>query len=67
VQFPVIHRLVGDDSFRAMARRFIASEPPHSPSPMHYGESFPRFLQSLEKTASTVAPIWPCSARPTSL
>src|SRR5262245_27786650 len=35
-----------------MARRFIANEPPWSASLVHYGETFPRFLRSLGKTAS---------------
>jgi hypothetical protein len=51
-QFPVIHGLVGDDSFRAMARRFTASEPERSSSSAHCGETFPRFLRSLSRVAS---------------
>jgi hypothetical protein len=51
-RFPVIRRLVGDEWFRAMARRFIVSEPARSPSLLHYGETFPRFLRRLNDTAS---------------
>lgn len=51
-RFPVIHRLVGDESFRAMACRFVAIEPLRSSSPSQYGETFPRFLRSLGKSAS---------------
>jgi Putative DNA-binding domain len=51
-RFPVIRRLVGDESFRAMARRFIVSEPPRSPTLLHYGEMFPRFLRGLGGGAS---------------
>jgi hypothetical protein len=50
--FPIIRRLVGDESFRAMAYRFVASEPPRSSSLLGYGETFPRFLRSLGKSAS---------------
>jgi hypothetical protein len=51
-RFPVIRRLVGDESFRAMASRFIVSEPPRSATVLHYGETFPRFLRRLGDTAS---------------
>jgi Putative DNA-binding domain len=51
-RFPVIRRLVGDESFRAMARRFIVSEPPRSPTLLHYGEMFPRILRGLGGGAS---------------
>jgi hypothetical protein len=39
-RFPVTRRLVGDKSFRAMTHRFIVSEPPRSPTLLHYGETF---------------------------
>jgi hypothetical protein len=51
-RFPVIRRLVGDESFRAMAGRFIISEPPRSATLLHYGETFPRFLRRLGDTAT---------------
>jgi hypothetical protein len=51
-RFPVIHRLVGDQSFRAVAHRFIRSEPPSVPIPESYGESFPRFLRDQGNAAS---------------
>ncbi len=43
-RFPVVQRLVGDDFFRAMARAFVALEPPSSPLLFLYGESFPAFI-----------------------
>jgi hypothetical protein len=52
VQYPVIHRLVGDESFRAMARRFIERESPRSSSLPCHGESFPSFLRTLGEIAS---------------
>jgi len=51
-RFPVVRRLVGRNSFTAMARRFVACEPPSSPSPLRYGETFPCFLRHQGKTAS---------------
>jgi hypothetical protein len=51
-RFPVIRRLVGDESFRAMARRFIVREPPRTSTLLHYGETFPCFLRRLGDTAS---------------
>lgn len=44
-RFPVVRRLVGEDSFAAMARRFAASEPPTLLTLPCYGETFPRFLR----------------------
>jgi hypothetical protein len=50
--FPVIRRLVGRDSFISMARRFVACEPPSSPTLLRYGETFPSFIRRQGKTAS---------------
>jgi len=44
-RFPVIRRMVGEQSFRVTAQRFVLSEPPRLPIPPSYGESFPRFLR----------------------
>jgi hypothetical protein len=51
-RFPVTRRLVGDESFRAMARRFVVSEPPPCSSPLYFGETFPHFLRSVGTAAS---------------
>lgn len=51
-RYPVVRRLVGDESFRAMALRFTASEPSRSATLEDYGEAFPRFLRSQGKAAS---------------
>jgi Putative DNA-binding domain len=51
-RFPVIRRLVGDESFRAMARRYLASEPARFTLLHAYGDSFPRFLSSQGDSAS---------------
>lgn len=42
--YPVVHRLVGDDFFRAMASYFVRRDPPASPILLQYGEDFPDFL-----------------------
>src|SRR5262249_53564043 len=51
-QYPVIRRLVGDLSFRIVARRFILSEPPSIPIAPSFGDNFPRFLRGQSNTAS---------------
>ena len=48
-RFPVIRRLVGDQSFCAVARRFIAGRPAGL---RRHDEAFPGFLRSLGKTVS---------------
>ena len=42
--YPVIHRLLGDEFFRAMAAFYVAREPPDSPILLNYGAGFPAFL-----------------------
>ncbi len=51
-RFPVIVRLVGEDSFQALGHRFVALYPPRSPVLMTYGEGFPEFLRCLGATSS---------------
>ena len=51
-RFPVIRHLVGEMSFRIVARRFILREPPDVRTPSGYGENFPRFLRSHGRAAS---------------
>jgi hypothetical protein len=46
-RFPVVRRLVGDDSFFESIRRFIAAEPPRSLLLLDYGDAFPQFLRRL--------------------
>lgn len=48
--FPVIHKLVGDEFFRAMAGVYIRKFPPSSPLMMFYGEHLPQFLTRFEPT-----------------
>ena len=50
--YPVVRRLIGDDSFLDVARRFVATQPPRMPLVQHFGEAFPRYLRSLGDGAS---------------
>ena len=45
-RYPVMRRLVGELSFRIVARRFILSEPPSVPIALNYGDNFPGFLRN---------------------
>jgi hypothetical protein len=51
-RFPVVRRIVGRDSFAAMARRFVACEPPGSATLLRYGETFPRFIRRQGNSAA---------------
>ena len=41
--FPAIHKLVGDEFFKAMAGIYVRAHPPTTPMMMFYGEAFPEF------------------------
>jgi putative DNA-binding protein len=49
--FPAVHRIVGADFFRAMARAYVMVEPPHSPILIEYGAGFPDFIRRFEPAA----------------
>ncbi len=51
-RYPVVRRLIGDDSFLDVARRFVAMQPPRLPIVQHFGETFPHYLRSLGEAAS---------------
>ena len=51
-RYPVVRRLIGDDSFLDVARRFVAMQPPRLPIVQHFGETFPHYLRSLGDAAS---------------
>jgi hypothetical protein len=51
-RYPVVRRMAGDESFRAVAHRFAMAETPRSLVLLHYGEAFPRFLRNLGHDAS---------------
>ena len=46
--FPTVQALVGDDFFQAMARAFVAREPPTQPVLAEYGVEFPAFVAGYE-------------------
>jgi hypothetical protein len=51
-RFPVIRRLVGDESFHLMARRYMFSALARGASRLDYGDTFPQFLRSQGTSAS---------------
>jgi Putative DNA-binding domain len=50
--FPAVSRIVGGDFFMAMARAYIAKEPPDSPIMLDYGAGFPDFIDLFELAAT---------------
>jgi hypothetical protein len=52
-RFPVVRRLLGEESFVGSARQFIAAEPPRSPLLLDYGDAFPRFLRRFGDDSCT--------------
>jgi len=51
-RFPVVRRLVGDESFSLMARRYMFSALARASTRSNYGDTFPQFLRSLGTAAS---------------
>ena len=49
--FPAIQRLVGEEFFAALAKEFIALNPPEIPMLFHYGGRFAEFLEQFEPAA----------------
>lgn len=49
--YPVVHRLVGEEFFAAMARLYVLAEPPASPIMLDYGSGFPTFIAGFEPAA----------------
>ena len=54
LNFPVVHRLVGEGFFATAADTYITHEPPHTAWLDLYGEAFPEFLQSFEPAAALI-------------
>ncbi|MDG1431956.1 MAG: DNA-binding domain-containing protein [Paracoccaceae bacterium] len=44
--FPVIHKLLGQENFKNLARDYQAAHPPSSPLMMMFGAEFPDFLRT---------------------
>jgi hypothetical protein len=49
--YPVLHRLLGDDTFDEMAEAFIAARPSHQPSIRWFGSELADFLNSTPEHA----------------
>jgi hypothetical protein len=47
-RFPVVEKIVGEEFFAAMARVFVAAQPPRSPLLATYGDGFPAFIAAFE-------------------
>ena len=45
--FPAVRKLVGEEFFKALAKAFIAEQPPRSPVLLLYGRGFGDFLQGF--------------------
>ena len=50
--FPAVLRIVGEEYFRAVARVYVAQDPPASPVMLEYGAGFPSFLRQLGTLSS---------------
>lgn len=46
-RYPVTRRLIGTESFAAMARLYTVHNPPRSPVLLDYGDTLPLFIRSL--------------------
>jgi hypothetical protein len=52
--FPTVVAVIGDDAFQALARSFLAIEPPRDPCVAGYGGGFPAFLEGDLRSRSLV-------------
>lgn len=50
--FPVVRELVGEDFFTAMARLYVAEQPPPSPVLAHYGDGFADWLARFQPASA---------------
>ena len=50
-QFPATEKIVGKEFFAAMARVYVATEPPRSPILVAYGDGFPGFIERFAPAA----------------
>lgn len=50
IAFPVVHKLLGDKTFKAISAAYVRNCPPKSPILMFYGEDFPAFLSEVQQS-----------------
>jgi hypothetical protein len=50
--YPAVHRIVGDEFFRAMAALFATAHPPSSPIMLDYGAGLADFIEAFEPASS---------------
>lgn len=51
-RYPVVRKLLWEETFDQIARCYVTAEPPRSPVLHQYGDSFPQFLRSIGQSAS---------------
>src|SRR5262245_43932545 len=51
-RYPVVRKLLWEETFNQIAHLYVTAEPPHSPVLLHYGDTFPEFLRRLGQSAS---------------
>ncbi|MEM7192804.1 MAG: DNA-binding domain-containing protein, partial [Pseudomonadota bacterium] len=51
-RFPVVQKLVGEEFLRAMAKEYVQETPPRSAVLLHYGASFPDFIDAFPPAAA---------------
>lgn len=61
--YPVLHRVLGDDAFDAMALGFVATHPSRQPSIRWFGNELPDHLQTLADADELPHPALPDLAR----